>query len=182
MACTCMCRSRERERREGEGTGAERRARCARVRTEPGDGPTRLVSFVFRSVAAHDVNIDSALRCKRKGMSGNDRCVVTTVRRMVCYDEKSSKPRAKACAHAARGTGSKNYGSSALADAMLYCTQLSFFSLVITCGLWPRLQLGSSLQSRQSMRRTLVEGRSDAANARVARHWYGLQPSRRPGH
>ena len=110
------------------------------------------------------------------------RCVVTTVRRMVCYDEKSSKPRAKACAHAARGTGSKNHGSSALADAMLYCTQLSFFSLVITCGLWPRLQLGSSLQSRQSMRRTLVEGRSDAANARVARHWYGLQPSRRPGH
>ena len=68
------------------------------------------------------------------------RCVVTTVRRMVCYDEKSSKPRAKACAHAARGTGSKNHGSSALADAMLYCTQLSFFSLVITCGLWPRLQ------------------------------------------
>ena len=74
------------------------------------------------------------------------------------------------------------HGLSALRDSMLLCTQASIFSSMVTCGLQPRLELRFALQSRQAMRRTLVEGRSDAANARVARHWYGLQPSRRPGH
>ena len=35
----------------------------------------------------------------------------------------------------------------------------------------------TKLQSRQSMRQTLVEGRSDAANARVVHHWYRIQAS-----
>jgi hypothetical protein len=101
---------------------------------------------------------------------------------MVCYDEKSSKPRAKSSAYAARGTGAKMQDLSALPEATLLCTQASIFSSMVTCGLQPRLELRFYLQSRQAMRQTLVEGRSDAANARVARHWYGIQPSRRPGH
>ena len=70
------------------------------------------------------------------------------------------------------------HGLSALRDSMLLCTQASIFSSMVTCGLQPRLELRFALQSRQAMRRTLVEGRSDAANARVARHWYRIQASR----
>ena len=49
---------------------------------------------------------------------------------------------------------------------------------MVTCGLQPRLELRFALQSRQAMRQTLVEGRSDAANTRVARHWYRIRASR----
>ena len=74
-------------------------------------------------------------------------------------------------------------GLSALQERTFYCTQAFFFAAVTMCELQLFLKpRGFALQSRQAMRRTLVEGRSDAANARVARHWYGLQPSRRPGH
>ena len=63
-------------------------------------------------------------------------------------------------------------GLSAIAEVMLYCTQALLCVSVVTCELQPFLW-----QSRQPMRKTLVEGRSDAANTRVARHWYRMQAS-----
>ena len=67
---------------------------------------------------------------------------------------------------------------SALQESMLYCTQAFLFASVFICELQPSLKIRGSLQSRQSMRQTLVEGRSDAANTRVVRHWYRIQASR----
>ena len=68
-------------------------------------------------------------------------------------------------------------GLSAIAEVMLYCTQALLFVSVVTCELQPFLQVRNLWQSRQPMRQTLVEGRSDAANTRVARHWYRTQAS-----
>ena len=59
---------------------------------------------------------------------------------MVCYAEKSSKPRAKACAHAARSTVGEMQGLSALQESMLYCTQAFLFASVFICELQPCLQ------------------------------------------
>ena len=77
-------------------------------------------------------------------------------------------------------------GLSALSEATLLCTQPFFFFVyghLPTAAATPfAYRLRFALQSRQSMRQVLVEGRSDAANARVARHWYGHQLSRRAGH
>ena len=93
------------------------------------------------------------------------------------FPKKAANTRSKSRADAARGTGVKVQCLSALPDAMLLCTQPSIFSSMVTCGLQPRLRHRNLWQSRQPMRQTLVEGRSDAANTRVARHWYRTQAS-----
>ena len=75
---------------------------------------------------------------------------------MVCFSEKTSKPRSKARAHAARITGIKMQMASALDKCMLQCTQLSDFSSVVTCGLQPLLQFGDSSSARNPATTVLV--------------------------
>ena len=73
-------------------------------------------------------------------LSQGPRRVVLTVRRDLCSREKSSTDRSKSSAHAARGTGGKIQGLSALPEATLLCTQASVFSSMVTCGLQLRLE------------------------------------------
>ena len=68
-------------------------------------------------------------------------------------------------------------GLSAIAEVMLYCTQALLFVSVVTCELQPFLQARVEERQQLALRQTLVEGRSDAANTRVARHWYRTQAS-----
>ena len=104
--------------------------------------------------------------------------IVLTVRRSVCSREKSSKRAAKEFADAVP----LRFKLSDQKCGMELCALPSAFLVRRASSKpftrYPRLQLVTSLQSRQSMRQTLVKGRSDAANTRVARHWYRIRASR----
>ena len=104
-------------------------------------------------------------RCCRAAAAARQvpsRRVVTTVGQILCYREKSSKGAAKSRADAARGTGAKIQGLSALPGTMLLCTQASIFSSMVTCGLQPRLRHRKLWSTAESRRGILIEGRGSA--------------------
>ena len=110
------------------------------------------------------------------------RRVAFTVRRSVCYYEKSSTHAAKEFADAVPLRFKASDQKWGLPPGTLQSRFLVRRASSKRFRRYAFLGPTTQVQSRQSMRRTLVEGRSEVANARVARHWYGLQPSRRPGH
>ena len=93
------------------------------------------------------------------------------------YDEKSSKPRAKEFADAVPFRFTVSDQQRELPPGAL---QFPFLVRRASSKPFRRYAFpgrGGLWQSRQPMRQTLVEGRSDAANTRVARHWYRTQAS-----
>jgi hypothetical protein len=98
--------------------------------------------------------------------------VVTTVRRDLCSREKMSTDASKARADVARGTGVKMQGLSAIAEAMLYCTQASFFSSVVTCELQPFLERRCFWSTAESMRGILNSWLGGAAIALYRCDWW----------
>ena len=100
------------------------------------------------------------------------RRVVTTVRRDLCSREKMSTDASKARADVARGTGVKMQGLSAIAEAMLYCTQASFFSSVVTCELQPFLERRCFWSTAESMRGILNSWLGGAAIALYRCDWW----------
>ena len=108
---------------------------------------------------------------------GRCRRVAFTVRRSVCYYEKSSTHAAKEFADAVPlrfKASDQKWGlppgtlQSRFLVRRASCKPFRRYAFPGRANLW---------QSRQPMRQTLVEGRSDAANTRVARHWYRTQAS-----
>ena len=109
---------------------------------------------------------------------GRARRVAFTVRRVVCYYEKSSKPRAKEFADAVPLRFTVSDQKRGLPPGVLQSRFLVRRASSKPLRRYAFLGLARELQSRQSMRQTLVEGRSEVANTRVARHWYRIRASR----
>ena len=63
-------------------------------------------------------------------------------------------------------------GLSALAEAVFYCTQTSFFSFVVICGLQPFLKLRKRWSTAEHRRGIWIEGRGDAPIALLWRSWW----------
>ena len=90
----------------------------------------------------------------------------------VCFSEKTSKPRSKACALPQDGTAAQKRSASALPERTAQCTRPSATENYSVARQQPTLQRGANESAGGACPAKLVAGRRDAANVLGVRAWW----------